>query len=70
MEWQTVYSTTDAYKAEILKQVLENEGLIAVVINKMDSSYHIGEIYVNVESESYEKAMEIVEDFEKQDNIE
>jgi hypothetical protein len=70
MEWQTVYSTTDAYRAEILKQVLENEGLIAVVINKMDSSYHIGEIYVNVESEFYEKAMEIVEDFEKQDNIE
>jgi hypothetical protein len=70
MDWQTVYSTTDAYKAEIIKQVLENEGLSAVVINKMDSSYHIGEIYVNVESEFYEKAIEIVEDFEKQENIE
>lgn len=70
MEWQTIYTTTNAFHAEILKQVLENEDIQAVIVNGMDSSYHIGEISVNVKPEDVIKALELAANFEKENYIE
>lgn len=49
-EWLLAYSTTIDYQAHIIKDMLENYGIDAIVINKKDSVYvTIGtiEIYVN-----------------------
>lgn len=70
MDWQTIYTTSNIYQAEILKQVLENEAISAFIINQMDSSYHIGEIYVKVESDHFIRAMEIAKNFENENDIE
>ena len=46
-DWVKVFSTTDTFKAEIIKQMLLSNDIEAVVMNQKDSSYHFGfaEIY-------------------------
>lgn len=46
--WTKIYSTTKPYMGEIVKDVLQEQGINAVVINKQDSSYLFGEIEVYV----------------------
>jgi hypothetical protein len=61
-EWQKVYSTEQAYRAEIVKDVLENAAIQVVIINKQDSSYHnFGAHEVHVLPEDVMKALQIIE---------
>ncbi|MBA7582102.1 hypothetical protein ES708_24022 [subsurface metagenome] len=49
-DWVIVYSTNQIYLAEIAKQVLADNGMNSIIINKKDSSYNdFGdiELYVN-----------------------
>ena len=50
-DWVQVYSTDKMFQAEILKQVLADHEIEAVIINKMDSSYKsFGEIEIYVKN--------------------
>lgn len=48
-DWKKIKTYTNAVQAEIVKQMLEENGIPAVVLNKQDSSYLFGkiELYVN-----------------------
>lgn len=47
--WIEVYITAHEYKASIAKDLLENEGIKAVVINQHDSAYQaFGEYSIHV----------------------
>ena len=37
--WVTIFTTSQLYKAEILKDVLADQNIDSVVLNKQDSSY-------------------------------
>lgn len=64
-EWETVFETDQSYRAEIALQVLQGEGIEAVIMNKKDSSYIvIGEIKVLVRSEFLTRAKELIKDLE------
>lgn len=39
-KWQKVFITDVAHRAEIVKGVLEDFGITAVILNKKDSSYN------------------------------
>jgi hypothetical protein len=56
--WVKVYTTGDAFAAEVLKQGLVEEGIPAVVMNKQLSAYNIGEINVLVNKSDFDKAIE------------
>ncbi len=49
--WEKVFVTSLPESAEIVRSVLEANDIQAVVMNKQDSSYHIGycEVYVLAE---------------------
>ncbi len=50
--WRKIYSTTELYKAQIIKEILDEEDIEVVYINKKDSTYgSFGdvEIYVHVD---------------------
>ena len=58
--WEAVFSTTLLYKAEIIRGMLEEEGIQAVIVNKQDSSYlSFGDVEVYVKSEDILKAKQI-----------
>jgi len=58
--WIAIYETDQLYRAEIVKDILNNEEIDAVILNRKDSSYHFGSIQVMVNPEDKEKAAEIV----------
>ncbi|MFU8844204.1 MAG: putative signal transducing protein [Bacteroidales bacterium] len=50
--WVKIYATSDVYKAELLKGLLIENEISAVVINKKDSAYLIGEAELYVLAEN------------------
>lgn len=64
-DWVQVYSTDKMFQAEILKQVLADHEIEAVIINKMDSSYKsFGEIEIYVKNVHVIKAKMLAKQFD------
>ncbi|WP_420388128.1 hypothetical protein [Roseivirga sp.] len=58
--WQTVYRTTIPHQAEIVKDVLNNEGFAAIVLNLQDHAYKFGQLEVKVNPDSVIRALKII----------
>jgi hypothetical protein len=55
--WIEVYITAHEYKASIAKELLENDGIKAIVLNQHDSAYQtFGEVSIYVAERDAEKA--------------
>ncbi|MCF6351498.1 MAG: DUF2007 domain-containing protein [Cyclobacteriaceae bacterium] len=51
------------YRAEIVKDILDQKGINAIILNKKDSAYYIfGQLEVHVKVESVINALKIIED--------
>ena len=60
--WQKIFESSTAIRAEIVKGVLEENGITAVIVNKKDPVYKIhGNIEVMVLGEEAQTALKIVE---------
>lgn len=60
-DWQMVFSTDQAYQAYIIKDVLKDHEIEAVVIDKQDSFYvTVGDIEVYVEPDNVIKAKHLI----------
>ena len=60
-DWVNIYSSSDVIKAEMVKNLLKENNIQAVIINKKDSSYvTIGEAEVYVQREDVLKATHLV----------
>jgi hypothetical protein len=63
-KWEVIYRSTEQYRAEMLKDLLGNDEIPAVIINKKDSSYlAFGEIEVLVRQPDVLNAKIIVNKF-------
>ncbi|MEM9856723.1 MAG: DUF2007 domain-containing protein [Bacteroidota bacterium] len=61
-DWQKVFSVEQSYKAEIVKDILENSNLRPVIVSKRDSSYsNFGNFEVHVPADEVLRAMRIIE---------
>ena len=61
--WIKVGTFAQMYRAERLKDALEQENISAVILNEKDSSFLIGEIEVYVEESEQTKAEPILKEF-------
>lgn len=63
-DWTVVYKSTIISRTEIVKGVLKDRGIEAVIINKKDSTLHLdhGQIEVLVQKNSVLEAMKIIND--------
>lgn len=64
--WTSVYETDQLYLADMIKSVLRESDIDAVVLNQKDSSYLFGRIHVMVDRDDREKAEEIIKTFERE----
>jgi hypothetical protein len=64
VDWVIVHTTNQIYKAEILKQLLEDEGIDSVIMNKIDSNYLFGEIEIYTRPDDVIRAKVLIEKFE------
>ena len=63
--WEKIFSSAQPYQAEVAKQILEENGIQAVVINKKDSSYlAFGEAEVYVKQEDVIRAKQYIKNLE------
>ncbi|SFC04655.1 Putative signal transducing protein [Parapedobacter composti] len=66
--WIKLLTTTNPFQAEITKQMLEEHGVPAIVINKQDSSYRFGQVEVYVHESDEAFAQRLIAENESEDN--
>ena len=60
--WEKIYSSISPPRVELLRSLLENEGIPAVIVNKQDSMYvMIGEVELYTKRDYILKAKNIIE---------
>lgn len=68
--WTLVYSTDNDFRAQMLEQLLNDNDIPVVLINKKDSAYVIlGEIEVYVPSEFAVKAIHLLHNFDRSNDM-
>ena len=65
-DWQCIYSTQYEHIAEIVKAVLEDNGMKCFSLSKKDSAYLFGDIELYVAPDDVMKAKQII----KKENFE
>ncbi len=63
-DWVKIISYTNPYEAEIRKQLLQNAGIDAVVVNARDSLFLVGDVELYVKKEEEKEALMLLEQFE------
>ena len=58
--WIKIFTSSDFYRSEIVKQVLIEHEIDAVLLNKQLSGYNIGAVEVYIHQEDFSKAVEIM----------
>ena len=59
--WVKIYKSTNFYQSEIVKQMLLQHNIEAVLLNKQDSSYRsFGNVEVYVHQEDFDHAIELL----------
>lgn len=61
-----VYSTNKLFEAEMIKQYLSDNDILAFILNKMDSAYLFGDIEILVSKDDVIRSKKLIEDFLKQ----
>ena len=63
--WTLAYSTQQMFEAELLKRVLGDHDIEAVILDKMDSSYRaFGDIEIYVRQDQLLKAKMLAKEFD------
>ena len=67
--WIRIYTSTDPFKIELLKGFLDQNNIVAMSINKKDSSYlAFGEIELLVDAKDVMKAKILIKKQEDESN--
>ncbi|WP_238387622.1 putative signal transducing protein [Pararcticibacter amylolyticus] len=59
-DWVKVYTSNDYYKSEIVKQVLIENEIEAVLLDKSGFPYRIGEVEVYTHKDNFQRATEVI----------
>ena len=59
-DWIKIYTSHDFFKSELVKQVLIDHEIEAVVMNKQGFPYRIGEVEVYINNSNFQQAVEII----------
>lgn len=58
--WVKIYTSTDFFKSELVRQVLVDHEMEAIIINKQGFPYRIGEVEVYIHEDNFKTAEEII----------
>ncbi len=59
-DWVKIYTSSQFFKSEMVKQILIDNEIEAVIMNKQDSAYKFGFVEVHVHESNFQKALEII----------
>ncbi len=58
--WVKIYTSADFFKSELVRQVLIDHEIEAIIIDKQGFPYRIGEVEVYLHEDEFQKALEII----------
>ena len=58
--WIKIYTSADFFKSELVRQVLTDNEINAILINKQGFPYRLGEVEVYIHEANFQKAIEII----------
>ena len=58
--WIKLYTSSDFFKSELVRQVLIDHEIEAVILNKQGFPYQIGEVEVYIHENNFQRALEII----------
>ncbi len=58
--WVKIYTSHQFIKSEIVRQVLIDHEIEAVLMNKQDSAYKFGEVEVYIHPSNFDRAIELI----------
>ncbi|HEY1008868.1 MAG: putative signal transducing protein [Daejeonella sp.] len=58
--WIKIYTSHDFFKSELVRQVLMESDVEAIIINKQGFPYQLGEVEVYIHEGQFQKALEII----------
>ena len=58
--WIRIYTSADFFKSELVRQVLADHEMEAILINKQGFPYRIGEVEIYIHENNFQKALEII----------
>jgi hypothetical protein len=59
-----IYSTSQLYLAELIKQMLSDHSIVAFLVNKQDSTYKFGDVELYVNRDDIIRAKMLIKQFE------
>lgn len=64
LNWIKIYATPNFFTAEMIRQMLIDNEIPAVILNKQDSSYRFGFVEVFAHQNHEQAAKNLIEEFE------
>ncbi len=64
--WEVIYTTNQLYEAEMAKDMLADNSIECVIMNKKDSTYGFGELEVYVPTAEVLKAKNLILEFKSE----
>lgn len=61
-DWQPVYKDTHEYRVDIVKAILEGEGMSPVKVNKTVTAHGFGNFEIFVDADSVLRAIRIIKE--------
>ncbi len=58
--WVKIYTSQDFFKSELVRQVLAENDIEPIIINKQGFPYQLGEVEVYIQEDQFQKALEII----------
>jgi hypothetical protein len=58
--WIKIYTSSDFFKSELVRQVLTDHEIDAIIMNKQGFPYRFGEVEVYIHEDHFQKALEII----------
>lgn len=59
-DWTKIYTSADFFKSELVRQVLIDNEIEAIIMDKQGFPYRIGEVEVYIHKDNFQKALEII----------
>lgn len=58
--WIKIYTSSDFFKSELVRQVLFDNEIEAIIMNKQGFPYRLGEVEVYIHEDNFQMALEII----------
>ena len=59
-DWVKIYTSHDFFKSEIVRQILIDNEMEAVIIDKQGFPYQLGEVEVYIHQNHFQQAIELI----------